>query len=114
MDNDYALTAARTNAEQTPATINSRVTEPTASAERRAWHTMRGAWEITLATRTSADRAPEQPTLVHGTTSASVHRDGHLYAAATPSRLTVAFGATHVTRSDQVNLRRHQVKQSIP
>lgn len=113
MNNDSATTEEHTNPEQIPDSLIVHGTESTARAERRAWYTAPGSWEVTLVTHTSPDHADKQPTLVPGAATASIQRDGRLSAPATPRALTAAFDVTHVTRPDQANLRRYQIKQSL-
>lgn len=113
MKNYIAATAEHTNIEQPPAILAIHGPASTASAERLAWNPAPGAWEFTLTAKTSEDRTAGQSTLVPGAASASIQWDGRLYAPATPQDLAVAFDATHVARPDQINSRRHQVKQSI-
>lgn len=111
MKNDIAATAEHTHPTNTPPVLETHGTASTASAARPARNTEPGVWEVTFATTTSADRTADQSTLIPCGATASIQRDGRLYASATHRRPATAFDATHVMRADQIEPRRYQVKQ---
>ncbi|MFJ2980244.1 hypothetical protein ACIPEP_15440 [Curtobacterium sp. NPDC087082] len=64
-----------------------------------------------LAEWRSADQTARRPKIAAATRPLALHAVGSFYAPATPRDLAVAFDATHVARSDQIDLRRYEGKQ---